>query len=307
MGTQGTELTDEQVEQIEDYLEQIDCRPKRGGYYFSCLCPHPDHDDRTPSCQVYFNDGFVHCHTCNWERNLHINEIAKLRGDPPVIKTKYNSRKKEESVAEEKPKRKERELPLGDFTSMWLDLSPLPNDFNLKGVPAIELNKRGWRAMPAHGKEFGAIYIPYFDVNRSVVHYYQIRYLEGETRFTVAPGVRQIAYGLEMLPRCKKYLCFTEGSRDSVILGMAGVPAVAMISASANQTLAGMIKYAKANNLEPIAVCDNDDAGDKLLNDLPGYVLDYRVSKLDGKDIGDLYEKKGLDAVRQMYKMFIEE
>lgn len=210
-------------------------------------------------------------------------------------------------MSEEKPKRKDRELPLGDFTQMWLDLELIPSEFNLKGVSAIELNKRGWRAMPAHGKEFGAIFIPYFDTSRTKVHYYQIRYLEGDTRFTVAPGVKQIAYGLEMLPRCKKYLCFTEGSRDSVILGMVGIPAVAMISASANQTLAGMIKYAKENGLEPIAICDNDEAGDKLLADLPGYVLDYRVSKLDGKDIGDLYEKKGIEGVRQQYQQFIVE
>lgn len=305
MGTEDRELTDEQVDQIEDYLERIDCRPRRGGYYFSCLCPDPSHEDRTASAQVYFNDGFVACHACGYRK--HINEIAKLRGDPPIIKTHYNRAMKETSVPEERPKRKERELPLGNFTDMWLDLQPIPNDFSLKGVPAVELNKRGWRAMPAHGKDFGAIYIPYFDINRSVVHYYQIRYLEGDTRFTVAPGVKQIAYGLEMLPRCKKYLCFTEGSRDSVILGMAGVPAVAMISASSNQTLDGMMKYAKANNLEPIAVCDNDEAGDKLLDNLSSYVLDYRVSKIDGKDVGDLYEKKGLDAVKQMYKNFIQE
>lgn len=305
VGTQG-ELTEQQVDQIYAYLDRIDCRPKECGHYILCCCPHPDHDDRTPSCQVYINDGFVECHTCNWERRLHINEIAKLRGDPPVIQTNYNKTRRKDGVIDQ-PKRKSREMPLGDFTGMWLDLDPLPNDFNLKGVPAIELNKRGWRKTEANGNEFGAIFIPYFDITRTKVHYYQLRYLEGDTRFTVAPGVKQIAYGLEMLPRCKKYLCFTEGSRDSVILGMAGVPAVAMISASANEMLGGMIKYAKANNLEPIAICDNDEPGDKLLESLPSYVLDYRVSRLEGKDIGDLYEKKGIDAVKEMYKMFISE
>lgn len=298
-----TILTEEEVDKIEEYLESIDCQPKRGSHYFSCKCPI--HDDRAPSAQCYYDDGFVHCYVCGYRE--HINWVAKQRGDPPVLTNKYTPRKEKFVPSEERGKTEHRpkELPLGDFTPMWLDLEPLPERFSLKGVPAVELNKRGWRAFPQGDKAFGAIFIPYFDMTRSKVHYYQIRYLEGDVRFTVSPGVKQIAYGLEQLPKCEKYLCFTEGSRDSVILGMVGVPAVAMINSTANATLAGMMKYARDHNLRPVAICDNDEAGEHLLSELPCGVIDYRLPKKMGKDVGDLLESRGLEAVRHMFKQFI--
>lgn len=33
-----------------------------------CYCPHPDHDDLSPSAFVNIKDGrhYVHCSSCNW-------------------------------------------------------------------------------------------------------------------------------------------------------------------------------------------------------------------------------------------------
>jgi len=285
-------------ERIENYLESLDLNPSDRGHYWLIRCPR--HDDRRPSAQCYKDDGFISCNAgCG---RFHINEVARERGDPLPMRTKYGSNSHVEPPNSHSKSKKEEKAVVGNFTELWLDLEPLDTGTEVKGVPAIELNKRGWRKWSG-GSGIGAgIFIPYFDTTRTVVRFWQVRHLSGERRFTFAPGITPICYGMEQLHKCKQYLCFTEGSRDSVILGMAGVPAIALPSASSDKLLGGIANYCLKNKLTLVAVGDRDEAGDKLLAKLPIGALDFRSPV--GKDVGEFYEQKGFDAVRQYYDMF---
>lgn len=285
-------------ERIENTLYDMDLNPKDRGNYWLIKCPR--HEDRQPSAQCFKDDGFIQCHAgCG---RFHINEVCRERNIELAMPTQ-NSRQSHVQAQQGGSKQKKVEtIVRGDFTSLWLDLEPLSANIEVKGVPALELNKRGWRKFDGGNGLAPGIFIPYFDTTRQFVPFYQIRHLEGERRFTFAPGITPICYGMEQLPHCKDYLCFTEGSRDSVILGMAGVPAIALPSASSDKLLDGICNYCTKNGLILVCIGDNDDAGDALLKKLKCGALDYRTDV--GKDVGELYEQKGLEGVKERYGMF---
>lgn len=285
-------------EEIEKALEDLDlcprwCSGNEEGW--SIRCPNPDHNgkgfDKNRSAFCFASNGYIHCYAgCE---GTNINKLTHKQIVP------YEALRG--SGRAERQERREK-LALGEFTALWLDLDPIPHDMNIKGVPAVELNKRGWR-MYDGGIHKPGIFIPYFDTTREHVVFYQIRHLEGDQRFTFPTGARQVAYGLEQLPKCEKFLCFTEGSRDSVILGMAGVPAVALPSSNSKDILAGLLDYAKQNSLTPVAICDRDEAGEKLLQSCTRLVLDARSPY--GKDVGDFLEQRGLEEIKNYYATFI--
>lgn len=285
-------------EKVEAYLEKLDLNPSDRGHYWLIRCPR--HEDRQPSAQCYKDDGFINCNAgCG---RFHINEVARERGDPLPMQTKHGAHSHGEAQERPSKPKKEEKVVTGNFTDLWLDLEPLSANIEVKGVPAIELNKRGWRKWSGGSGVGAGIFIPYFDTTKTVVRFWQVRHTEGERRFTFAPGVTPICYGMEMLPKCQQYLCFTEGSRDSVILGMAGVPAIALPSASSDKLLNGIADYCLKRQLTLVAVGDRDEAGEKLLAKLPIGALDFRTPV--GKDVGDFYEQEGLEAVKRYYEVF---
>lgn len=266
-------------ERLQAKLESMGLDPVDRGRYYLIHCPM--HSDRNKSAQC-FKDGWIHCHAgCP---RTHIN---KLSGES-VVRSDYNQHQEESRAT------------VGDFTDFWLQFEAV--DFPVKSVPAEVLSARGWRKFPGGWGMRPGVLIPYFNRDRSKVVYYQIRHLEGDRRFSFPKGARGCAYGLEQLRYCKRYLVFTEGSRDSVILGMVGVPAVALPSASSVASLEGMEKYAAENNLILVYAGDNDEAGDKLASHIKGAYIDARTPI--GKDIGELFEQQGIEGVRKYYEQF---
>ena len=285
-------------ERIEAYLEQLDLNPHDRSNYWLIRCPR--HEDRQPSAQC-FKDGWIQCHAgCG---RFHINEVCRERGDSPVMPNNNSHQTHGEAQQNAYKPKKAEPIVRGDFTALWLDLEPLDANIEIKGVPASELNKRGWRKYDGGNGVGAGVFIPYFDASGKYVPFYQVRHLEGERRFTFAPGITPICYGLEQLAKCKDYLCFTEGSRDSVILGMVGVPAIALPSASSDKLLEGLCDYCAKHSLMLVCIGDRDEAGDKLIQKLKCGALDYRTPV--GKDVGEFYEEKGLEAVREHYSLFI--
>lgn len=285
-------------ERVRDYLERLDLNPSDRGHYWLIRCPR--HEDRQPSAQCYKDDGFISCNAgCG---RFHINEVARERGHPLPMQTKHSPQSHVEAPQGRSKPKDDNKVVVGNFTDLWLDLEPLDANIEVKGVPAIELNKRGWRKWSGGSGVGAGIFIPYFDTTKTVVRFWQVRHSGGDRRFSFAPGITPICYGMEMLPYCKDYLCFTEGSRDSVILGMAGVPAIALPSASSDKMLKGIADYCWKKGLQLVAVGDRDDAGEKLLAKLPVGAWDFRTPV--GKDVGDFYEEKGIEAVKQYYEMF---
>lgn len=288
-------------EDIEACLQSLGLDPRwsnaGGKPGWSIRCPNPQHNDkgydRNRSAFCFADNGFIYCFS-GCKKGMNINTLMGRQIVPLQAEFEASQRISERRVQEDA-------RPLGDFTAMWLDLEPLPNDFELKGVPALELNKRGWRKYEG-GEYPPGIFIPYFNTTRDKVVFYQIRHNDPKRRFTFPTGAKQTCYGWEQLPQCKRYLCFTEGSRDSVILGMVGVPAIAFPSANSADMLSKIVAFCSSHNLIPVAVCDCDEAGEKFLQSTDSVVLDARVPV--GKDVGEFMEQRGIEAVRNYYRKF---
>ena len=266
-------------EETENELDRLGLDPKWRGRYWTIHCPM--HDDHNKSA-VCFEDNWIHC----------------FAGCPRTHLSKFAGRELQGTYRSEPAKPNE----TADFTDFWLQFEPL--DDEIKHVPSEALNKRGWRVFPGGWGMRPGVFIPYFNLSREKVIYFQIRHLEGDRRFTFPKGLSPAVYGLEQLRYCKRYLTFTEGSRDSVILGMAGVPAVALPSAASGTHLKKMEQYARDKGLILVCAGDRDEAGDRLISNLTGPFIDARTPV--GKDVGDLYEQQGLEGVRKYYGQYKE-
>ncbi len=266
---------------LYDTLEKMDLHPRKTNNGWSIRCPK--HEDRHNSAQC-FPDGWIQCYAgCG---RFHINKIAGhtiVDGNTPVD---YERQKKEE-------------VKRGDFTNFWADLDPLKPDLDVKGIDGKTLNKLGWRWFPGGAGYKPGIFIPYFNLDRTKVPFFQIRHLEGQRRFTFAKDITPIMWGFDVLPKVKDSLCFTEGTRDAAILRSLGIPAVAMPSSSSGKILNGLADWCSERNIELVAVCDKDEAGEGLLKTLKKPYLDRRSPV--GKDIGDFLQERGRDAIRAYY------
>ena len=267
-------------DQIEKKLEGMGCDPVWRYRYWHIYCP--SHRERNKSA-VCFPDGWIHCFAGCPSR--HINSFP---GDKIYINGEHESFNK---VSNEEH---------SDFTDFWLTMDLL--DEPVKGVPARVLNAAGWRKFPGCIGIPEGIFIPYFDELRERVKFYQVRHdnSSGGRRFSFVPGVRPCIYGMESYHRANKYCPFTEGSRDSIIVRMAGIPCVANPSASGGVLLRELEERCKKDGKLLVAISDRDEAGDKLLSNIRGPFLDMRTPV--GKDIGEFYEQEGLTAVKEYYK-----
>lgn len=183
----------ERNDDIEEVLERFDCNPKWRGRYWLIRCPK--HEDRSPSAQC-FPDGWINCMAgCG---RFHIDSIAGRKVNVQNSNGNYEHKKEEE-------------IKRGDFTNLWADLDPLPNDLDVKGIDGKTLNKLGWRWYPGGNGYYKGIFIPYFNMDRTKVPFFQIRHLEGDRRFTFAKDITPILWGFDVLPKIKDELCFTEG------------------------------------------------------------------------------------------------
>ena len=271
----------ERNDDIEEVLERFDCNPKWRGRYWLIRCPK--HEDRSPSAQC-FPDGWINCMAgCG---RFHIDSIAGRKVNVQNSNGNYEHEKEEE-------------IKRGDFTNLWADLDPLPNDLDVKGIDGKTLNKLGWRWYPGGNGYYKGIFIPYFNMDRTKVPFFQIRHLEGDRRFTFAKDVTPILWGFDVLPKVKDELCFTEGTRDAAILRSIGVPAVALPSASSGKIMKGLEKYCNDNKIRMVAICDKDEAGEGLLKTLQSPYTDLRSPI--GKDVGDFLSERGVEALRAFY------
>lgn len=267
-------------EQIEAELERLGLDPSYRGRYWHIHCPF--HEDRNKSA-VCFNDGWICCFAGCPRR--HINSL---------VGAEICSRYSEQTEAEAKQSARQ------DWTDLWLSLDTLQSD--VKGVPYSVLNKLGWRWFPGGFGVPAGVFIPYFNEDRSTVEFFQVRHTEGERRFTFAPGCTPTIYGKECIRFAERYLCFTEGSRDAVILRMCGIPAVAIPSASSGHLLRELSRICTERRTILVAISDRDEAGEKLLANLDVPYIDMRTPV--GKDVGDFYAEKSLAEVAKYYNKF---
>lgn len=283
-------------DRIYDELVRLDLNPKRCAKGWSIRCPNPNHNgnghDRNNSAFCFADRGTIYCYSgCP---RTGINKIAG-REIVPLGHVSSYSTSGVSSPAE--PKKLQ-----ADFTKYWEQLDFVDHD--VKGVPAEELNRRGWRKYPG-GKLPAGVFIPYFDCSRQKVEFAQIRHENGPRRFSFpSGGFKQQLYGKENLKIAKSYIALTEGSRDSVILTMAGLPAVAVPNAQSHDLLDEFGEMCENYGLKAVLALDTDEAGMQLL-ERAKFPHILRPSPV-GKDVGDLYAEQGLDAVKRYYQPFIQ-
>lgn len=263
------------MSEIEDELDRLGLDPVWRGRYWVIHCPQ--HEDRHKSC-VCFEDGWIHCFSgC---RRIHINKIAGKH-----LNIDYSSSEPQEEPIHDQ-----------DYMDTWKELEPLTEP--VKGVPAYVLNEVGWRKCGEHD-----IFIPYFSVSGKKIPFYQIRHTQGERRFSFAPGQTPITYGLDVLPKVKKFLFITEGSRDSVILRWAGLNAIALPSASSHKQLEKIQQYVKERGIIICWCGDRDEAGEKLMSTLHTLYVDVRCKY---KDIGEMLEAESINNIKEFYASYRE-
>lgn len=257
---------------LESRIQALDPKAKRTKKGWLIHCPR--HSDRRPSAMVY-DDGWLHCFAgCSRVNILNPNLVPAN----PIRDTKKEV--------------------LNNYYDEWLELEPLTE--GIKGLPVSVLNSLGWRKLPVQNN-FGTppgIFIPYFTVNKQRIPFYQVRHFEGDRRFTFAKGSSPVCYNYPALNREGNYLAVVEGPSDAAVLSYAGVRVVAIPSASMGRMVKSMEEWAKPHN-QIIAWCgDRDSAGTRLMSNLSHAYIDLRPPE-PYKDYGDLYEAKGIKAVRE--------
>lgn len=248
---------------------------------FSVRCPR--HEDRRNSAIIFKNDGWIACLAACGRWNF--------------MGSNYQPNPDNYAVKE----RREEDTLVVDYYDYWLSLETL--DEGIKGIPASVLNRIGWRKLPRNNQLQlrSGIFIPAFNGSRTSIPFGQVRHLEGDRRFSFPSRVRPLAFGMEQVGLFTRYLPFTEGNSDRAVLEAIGVPAVAIPSGSSGGILRSIGEWAVRHDVLMVAVSDNDAVGDKLLRSLDGVApyIDARVQRY--KDIGELLEAEGLEAVEREY------
>lgn len=259
-------------DQILHKAHALGLNPKKTAKGYSIRCPK--HYDRNNSALAFSDDGWAVCFAgCGrWDFLRTDGGVVRVEPDPEPV--------------------------YGEFFDYWLELEPLEE--GIKGLPASHLNSLGWRQFPdqnPYGVR-GGIFIPYFRTDRHSIPFFQVRHLAGDRRFSFAPGITPICYGLEALGESEDYVIWTEGSSDAAVLRFLGVPAIALPSASSGRILRAMERWADEQGKTVVVCGDNDDAGNALISSLSGAYIDLRAPA-PYKDYGEMFEALGAAAVRK--------
>lgn len=263
-------------EDIRDVCERLGLQPRRTHNGYSILCPL--HSDAHHSAKVFDDDGFVACFAgCG---RFHLSKVSG---------GEFYTR----------PSEQNHEQVHGDYTDLWLELDPLNQD--IKSVPYRWLNQLGWRVYQGDARTPPGVFIPYFNDDRTKVLFYQVRHVDAVRRFTFPSGTTPIPYGYECLGKMETYLTLSEGARDAAVLRLAGIPAIALPSASSTKIARELLEYASLHSLIPIYLGDSDGPGDNLLRSMASWsaIMDARCKPY--KDIAEMFEAEGIENIKRRY------
>lgn len=275
-------------------LERAGLKFKRGHRYILSQCPLPEHDDSSPSAQIYLDDFFVNCHVCG---RYHITKAFPELRSQLGSKSSLNGVGRKENKAVSTGHRNgmtERKYIEVDLIDKWKEMDEIPADHRFKDIPIEDLTDMGWRWLP----DIDSYFIPYFDKDKKCIPFAQYRHLKGDRRFTFLKDAKPIAYGLWNLDETKLFVC--EGTSDAAVLQYCNIPWIALPSAASGEIMKAMARYCKEQNIELIYAGDNDEAGDKLKEALDE-VMPYRVKQppTKYKDWGDFFEAEGPAVVQE--------
>ena len=261
-------------------LEADGLKVQDRGKYALTQCP--THEDNSPSCQVFYDEGFVHCHA-GCER-VHITKIY-----PELRKDDHSGSQSVRTKPQRKPK------PMTNYKTQnmyekWLEMPQIPRDHTFKAIPLEVLDELGWRY------NNGSYFIPYWNMTRTQIPFSQERHFNTERRFSFLKDAKPVAYGLWNLED-NGSIFVVEGTSDGATMQLCGIPWLAMPSASSGKILEGFSKYAEEHNIKVIFAGDNDEAGEKLKQSL---LCAFRVCQPPDphKDWSDFLEATSLEEVQ---------
>lgn len=294
------------VGDLWEWLKANGLHPHKTPKGFSIRCLNTYHNDKSNSAQVFENDFWWVCYACG-ERHPLIRrsnlseEHARRTAKCSVVHGQSWSDPYDFGDYSIK-RRGEGDRVMCDYRDYWLTLEPITN--GVKGLPAAILNSLGWRTLPDQNelKLPAGIFIPAWNTSRDVIPFFQVRHDKDKVgrRFSFPTGSEPMVFGFESLQKCKKYVPFTEGNSDRATLELAGIPAIAIPSAASGNLVRKLAEWCVKNGKIPVACCDNDKPGEKLLRTLDGVApyIDIRPPQLY-KDYNEMFMKEGLEPVKE--------
>lgn len=235
-----------------------------GHRYILSQCPMPEHDDRSPSVQIFKDDWFMNC-MAGCGRSHVTKAFPHLRDESLHNKTyeqsrpAYHSNKKESTQKTSAMNYKQ-----FDLMEQWKCLPMIPDHINLKGISAEYLNEIGWRWTNGELGMGTGIFIPYFDNTKTSIPFGQVRHAkDSPIRFHFLKDAQPKMYGTWNLEPGKS-IFIVEGCSDWLVMEYCGIPSVAVPSSSQTSLLKKMAQHCKTAGIDLIYAGDNDEAGDKL-------------------------------------------
>lgn len=312
------------LNEIEDILDRAGLKHKRSAGNIISQCPmHADYNSGL-NCTIR-DTGFCYCfsHNCTngKDKGFWLDDVFVELKEKNKEEWKKQVEKIKPIVRQPKENKENSEAsPKVDLLKLWKTLEPLTENIPGKNIPFEFLNQLGWRKFPMWGEINGVKYpegwfIPYFGKTGKTLPYGQIRHdknaswqnSEKVRRFSFIKGVTPIWHGLESLDRCKKYVCFTEGSSDRAVLEYAGIPCLGLPAGKSADKVQRLMAWCVANNKVAVYCGDNDEVGDYLLDQMDSFGMIYRVARppLEYKDYGDMFDAVGIEPIKQRLNVYI--
>jgi hypothetical protein len=276
--------------EISSCLESTGRKVRIGSRYLMTTCLW--HEERNPSMQVHL-DGWTNCFAgC---KGQHISSVF------PELRRKDPNYKPTRKVAMQqiKPVRevKQTQSMITKNNELYKSLELIPRDHKFKGIPLQVLDDLGWRYKD------NKYFIPYWDMNRQNVMFYQWRNLSGDVRFNFAVGQTPVAYGSWNMADSGP-IFIVEGCSDAATMQFAAVPWVSMPSASSSSILEALCAYTKKYNnthtdkIDLIFAGDNDEASFKLEESM-NYRFSVKRPPVEYKDWSDFMQATSVETVQE--------
>lgn len=273
-----------------------------------CKCPHPNHNDKTPSFTVYMDGNTWNCYGCNASNS----KSSGGEGSDCIAFIQWMNQGSMSWQDSVKFLANRAGIPLPDddnrhiFDSNFREnnayvnnLKKHPDALNYlynRGLNDIDIDK--WKI--GYDEYFNRITFPLFDVSKNIIGFNkriikqnresnEVKYWHSKNSEIFNKS--KYFYGLHNINKKVKYIIVTEGVMDVIIADKYKVPnVVCTLGTSFSQE---HIKVIKRLNLSPIIIYDNDNAGNsstlKVMELLLENNIYCKVCKLpEGYDLGEL-------------------
>jgi DNA primase len=301
-------------------LDELDLEYTVTGNEAKALCPHPDHDDTSPSWSINLDSGMHHCFSCGFGGSF-VYLVIVWTGKKGEEASEWVRRRKVKDISEGKTERKADRQKYAEITEadLWeFDYAYPQDELEYRGFDYPEAR---WFSLMWDHKRDGWI-IPFSDAEDKLIGYqFKPRHGTDGTPINHPTHLKKsgrIFEGLNYIDG--DTLVIVESPLDVVrlyALGYENVVALFGASMDAEQAELIMEKFDKV-----ILAFDDDDAGRrgiskalKLLNGVEVWIFAYTDpikmatyyvhGKVTGKDPGDLTRdefQRGLDRATKAFR-----